>query len=206
MVKAATWRALIACAVFVSGSISFADDKAGALSAQDRAAIQQLVADYATALGTCAAEDYARLFEPDGTFASGPRGAVRGRERLIALVQSERQCNGNGERRARPAPTVDVQPAPGGAVGKAVLGPDGTYADDLYVKTKNGWRFKLRQIITGQEKTATLTGDDFTAIRKLAGDGQPEYGDLWVNTPDGWRFRSSGVVIATTPTAVTGRA
>jgi hypothetical protein len=191
-------------AAWLSAASLLAEDKAPALTGQDRAAIQKLVADYATFLGTCAAQDYARLFEPDGVFASGPRGAVTGRDRLVALVESERQCNGTGERRARPAPTVEIASAPGGATGKAVLGNDGTYINDSYVKTKNGWRFKLRQVITGQEKAATLTGEDFQSLRRLAGDGP--YGDVWSNTPEGWRFRSSGVVIAATPAGVTGRA
>lgn len=192
------------CVVSLAGATLLADDTPMTLTAQDRADIQKLVADYATFLGTCAAQDYARLFEPDGVFASGPRGSVTGRDRLIALVESERQCNGNGERAPRPAPTVEIDAIPGGAVGKAVLGNDGTYIDDTYVKTKNGWRFKLRQVITGQEKAATLAGSDFLALRRLAGD-PAQYGDLYTNTPEGWRFRSSGVVIAATPAGVTGR-
>ncbi len=160
------------CVVWLGGSALVAEDKPMTLTAQDRADIQKLVADYATFLGTCAAQDYARLFEPDGIFASGPRGSVSGRDRLVALVESERHCNGNGERRARPAPTVEIEGIPGGAAGKAILGNDGTYIDDTYVKTKNGWRFKLRQVITGQEQAATLAGQDFLAIRRLAGDGQ----------------------------------
>lgn len=193
----------VSLATLLSGAAVRAEDKASVLTAKDRAEIQQLAADYATFLGTCAAQDYARLFEPDGVFASGPRGAVTGRERLIALVESERQCNGNGERRARPAPMVEIEAIPGGATGRAVLGTDGTYIEDVYVKTKNGWRFKLRQVITGQEKAATLAGGDFQALRLLA--GQAPYGDVWSNTPDGWRFRSSGVTIAATPAGVTGR-
>jgi hypothetical protein len=184
-----------------------AEDRVLNLSAKDRAEIQQLAVEYGRALGTCAAQDYARLFEPDGAFASGPRGTVRGRERLMALVESERHCNGaGGDRSPRQAPTMDIKAAPGGAVGIGLLGADGTYVDDTYVKTRNGWRFKLRQVITGAEKSAQLAGADFLAIRRLAGDGSPDYGDVYSNTPDGWRFRSSGVVIAATPSGVTGRA
>ncbi|HEV8396752.1 MAG TPA: hypothetical protein VGQ37_20865 [Vicinamibacterales bacterium] len=75
----------------------------------------------------------------------------------------------------------------------------------FYVKTHAGWRFKLRQVITGQERAAHLAGEDFLALRRLAGEGSPGYGDLYTNTPNGWRFRSSGVVIAATPAGVTGR-
>jgi hypothetical protein len=199
----------VACAVVVAaiaGAAAAAEDRTPTLTAKDRAEIQQLAADYARALGTCAAEDYAKLFDPDGTFASGPRGSVKGHDRLVALVASERQCIGTGERKPRPAPMMEIEAAPGGAVGKGPLGADGSYVDDTYVKTKAGWRFKLRQVITGQEKSAHLGGEDFLAIRRLAGDGSPDYGDAWTNTPDGWRFRSSGVVISATPAGITGRA
>ena len=61
-----------------------------ALTADDRAQIQDLSARYAKALGGCDAEAYADLFVPEtGYFASNIRGEVVGRERLIALVRSE---------------------------------------------------------------------------------------------------------------------
>src|SRR4030095_4141329 len=63
-----------------------------AVTAQDRTEIQALVTSYARTLGTCAANEYADLFGETGYFASGFRGQVAGRERLIAMVQSERQC------------------------------------------------------------------------------------------------------------------
>jgi len=64
-----------------------------ALTEKDRAEIQELTTKYAKALGSCAAEDYADVFVPDtGYFASNIRGEVVGRERLMALVQSERHC------------------------------------------------------------------------------------------------------------------
>ncbi len=191
-------------AVLLAAGALAAEDKP-TLTAEDRAAIQQLAADYGKSLGNCAAEDYAKLFEPDGAFASGPRGTVRGHDRFVGMVESERHCNTPGPRTARPAPTVEIEAAPGGAVGRAPLGPDGSYIDDTYVKTKAGWRFKLRQVITGGEKNAGLKGEDFLAIRRLAGDGAKEFGDVWSSTPEGWRFRSSGVTIAATPAGVTGR-
>jgi len=190
---------LLAC-----GSLR-AEDKP-ALSADDRAAIQELTADYAKALGTCAGEDWAKLFEPDGVFASGPRGAVRGHDRLVAMVESEPQCSTPGPKTARPAPMAEIQAAPGGAIGRIPLGADGaTYYDDTYVKTKTGWRFKYRQVITANETKAGLKGDDLLAIRRLAGDGSKDAGDVWSETPQGWRFRSSGLILAATPTGVTGR-
>jgi len=63
------------------------------LTAQDRAEIQELTVKYAKALGSCAAEDYADVFLPEtGYFASNIRGEVVGREKLMALVRSERHC------------------------------------------------------------------------------------------------------------------
>jgi hypothetical protein len=74
-------------------------------------------AGYARALGSCAAEEYADLFAPEvGYFASGIRGEVVGRERLIALVRSERQCTGAtppaAPRRMRGAPPRRVRRPP----------------------------------------------------------------------------------------------
>jgi hypothetical protein len=99
---------------------------------------------------------------------------------------------------------AEIQAAPGGAVGRIPLGGE-TYYDDVYAKTRAGWRFKLRQVVTGNEVKAGLKGEDFLAIRRLAGDGGKDIGDVWSNTPQGWRFRSSGVTISATPTGVTGR-
>src|SRR5678815_3678745 len=73
------------------------------LSAESRAAIQALVSGYARTLSSCAAEEYADLFAPGtGFFASGIRGHIVGREKLIALVRSERQCTAPAG--AAPAP------------------------------------------------------------------------------------------------------
>jgi hypothetical protein len=201
-------RTGISCAlvaVVLAGGVLGAEDKS-TLTAGDRAAIQQLTADYAKALGTGAGEDWAKLYEPDGVFASGPRGAIQGHDRLVAMVESEPQCSTPGPRPARPTPMAEIQPAPGGAVGRIPLPPDGsTYYDDTYVKTKAGWRFKYRQVVTGNETKAGLKAADFLAIRRLAGDGVKDVGDVWSETPQGWRFRSSGLTIAATDTGVTGR-
>jgi len=174
------------------------------LSDQDRADIQQLSAGYARSLGTCKGEEWADLFAPDGGFASGPRGMVRGRQRLIALVMSERQCNDGGAPRPRAVPTAVIHPAPGGAIGTARsnLG----HYEDVYVKTPAGWRFKSRQVVTAQETAAQLTSKDFDDIRRMAGDGLGLFGDLWLNTPNGWRFRSSGLVIDAAGPKKTGTA
>jgi hypothetical protein len=194
-------------ACLLAGAALHAQQHAGStpiLTDQDRADIQKLSAGYAVSLGTCKGEEWADLFAPDGGFASGTRGMVRGRQRLIALVASERQCNDGGEPRPRAVPTAVIQPAPGGATGTAPsnLG----HYEDVYVKTPAGWRFKSRQVVTAQETAAQLTAKDFDEIRRMAGDGLGLFGDLWLKTPNGWRFKSSGLIIDAAGPKKTGTA
>jgi hypothetical protein len=194
-----------------------AQERTAVLTAQDRTDIQGLVAGYARALGACAAEEYADLFAPQtGYFASNIRGEVTGRERLIALVRSERHCNPSGGLAAstgapgapaRPAnvPTVAVEPSPTGATGRADLGNAGSYEDD-YVKTPNGWRFKSRTVVSRQEQEMKLTAREIAAIRRLAGTDLGLFDDVYVTGADGVRrFRSSGVALGLSPEGVTGR-
>ena len=112
------------------GSALVAEDKPGADAPGSRR-------DSATGgrlrggLGTCAAEDYARLFEPDGAFASGPRGTVtrtrppHGARRERAALQ-RRLASG----RADPAPTMEIEATPGRRRRQGSVGPDGSYVDD----------------------------------------------------------------------------
>jgi len=132
---------------------------ASALTDQDRSEIRDLVARYAQALGSCAADDYANLFTSDGTFTSddfrgarhralyGTRGTLRGRDELRELVRTEEFCleGKPSTAGARPAPSVAIEPAPEGARGSAPLGNGGRY-EDVYVKTAEGWRFKSRTV------------------------------------------------------------
>jgi hypothetical protein len=197
------------------------------LTAQDRAEIQELVAHYARALGTCAAEEYADLFAPGGGyFFSSIRGEVRTRAALILLVQSERQCNpappaaaggagaagataggarGNAAPRPVNVPTVTVESSSDGVKGVASLGNAGSYEDE-YVKTPKGWRFKGRSVITPQEANVKLTAQDFAEIRRLAGNDRDQFDDVFVETPNGRRFRSSGVTFGLVPDGVKGTA
>jgi SnoaL-like protein len=184
------------------------------LTAQDRTEIQELVTRYARALGSCAAEEYADLFAPGGGyFWSSIRGEVATRDRLIALVQSERQCNpvsnanagANASGRATNGPTVTIEPSPEGATGMAALGNAGHY-EDVYVKTARGWRFKARSVLTPQEEAAKLTAKDFVEIRRLAGNDRGQFDDVYVDTPNGKRFRSSGVALGLVPEGVKGTA
>ncbi len=78
---------------------------AAGLSADDRTAIQALVSQYAQALSGCRSTEFADLFVPEtGYFASGFRGHMVGRERLIALVESERTAWHPRATLRRPAP------------------------------------------------------------------------------------------------------
>jgi hypothetical protein len=186
------------------------------LTAGDRAEIQELVARYARALGDCAAEAYADLFLPgSGYFASNIRGEVTGRDRLIALVRSERHCvpaaapaaNAPTQPpRANTVPTVVLEVTPAGVIGRADLGNAGSYVDE-YVRTREGWRFKSRTVISRQEQAANLTARDFAAIRRLAGTDLGQFDDVYVAGADGVkRFRTSGVALGLSPDGVTGRA
>jgi len=190
-----------------------------ALTAQDRTEIADLSARYAKALGSCAAEDYANVFVPEtGYFASNIRGEVVGRERLMALVRSERHCTGATPPPAasnpapantgasRPTPTVAIESTSKGVTGRADLGNAGYY-DDEYVKTGAGWRIKARTVITRQEKDANITVQDTIAIRRLAGTDLGLFDDWYVAGPDGVkRFRTSGVALGLSAEGVTGRA
>lgn len=184
----------------------------GALTPQDRAEIQELSAQYARTLGTCAAEEYADLFAPEtGYFASNFRGEVVGRERLIALVRSERHCvtpQANGAPAApRPVPTVAIEISSAGPIGRADLGEKVGRYDDEYVKTSKGWRFKSRTVMTAQELAAGLTAQDVRAIRRLAGTDLGQFDDVYVPGADGVkRFRASGVAMGLSAEGVTGRA
>ena len=192
----------------------------GSLTDKDRAEIQDLTARYARALGSCAAEEYANLFAPEtGYFASNIRGEVVGRERLMALVRSERHCtappaaaataaNAGAPANAapRPAPTVAIEISSTGPIGRADLGNAGQY-DDEYVKTAKGWRFKSRTVMTGPELKANLTVKDVRAIRRLAGTDLGQFEDVYVAGADGVkRFRTSGVALGLSSEGVTGRA
>ena len=138
------------------------------LSAADYQEIAQLTNRYAYGIDTCANNgyDYADVFTPDGVFidknsdqgfAQGGRVLAKGREALATLV-------GGGSRGCKTKlvwtdwshimTNLVVTPSPDGATGRIYLiqlgmkGPGsierhGGY-EDVYVKTKAGWRIKSR--------------------------------------------------------------
>lgn len=199
---------IVLLATFVAGTAAIAQP-APTLSADDRVAIQALVAEYARALSGCRAAEFADLFVPEaGYFASGFRGRMVGRERLIALVESERQCVAPSGKatRARPGgasgPTVTIDTTAGGVHGVADLGT-AEYQDE-YVKTPQGWRFASRTVIITAEKAAGLDARGMLAIQRLGG---PNLGDHYQADQNGVpRLMTSGVKISVSGDQVTGRA
>jgi len=187
---------------------------AASLSTGDRSAIQALMTQYAQALSGCRAEEFADLFVPEtGSFASGFRGRMVGRERLIALVQSERQCVAPTAKggTARPGgtrpdgatgPTVALDVTASGVRGIASV--TGAEYQDEYVKTPQGWRFASRTVITAAEKKAGLDAPGILAIQRLGG---AKLGDHYEPDQNGVpRLMTSGVKVSVAGDQVTGRA
>jgi hypothetical protein len=160
MVMSMSRTVAVCVAVLVSSAVVGAR-QASTLTAQDRADIQELVAKYQRALSTCASEEYASLFVPDGVFISddfrgkkhremyGPNGGkLVGRAKLAELVATEDFCIEKTQRKgsANTPPSVAIEPMPGGAKGTIQLANKGRYEDE-YVKTSEGWRFKVRKVV-----------------------------------------------------------
>lgn len=200
----------ILLAAFFAGIPAIAQP-ATSLSDDDRSAIQALTTQYAQALSGCRAAEFADLFAPEtGSFASGFRGRMVGRVRLIALVESERQCvaprNNDKAKATRPGgaggPTVALEVTASGVRGVANLGA-AEYQDE-YVKTPQGWRFASRTVIVAAEKAAGLDAAGILAIQRLGGD---QLGDHYEADQNGvQRLMTSGVKVSVAGDQVTGRA
>jgi hypothetical protein len=206
-VNARRWNGSLALYLLIAGAPVLAQP-APTLSDDDRSAIQALMGSYARALGECRAEDFADLFVPEtGYFASGFRGRMVGRERLVALVQSERHCiaaaaGGAARPGGTNGPTVALEITPAGVRGVASLGA-AEYQDE-YAKTPSGWRFASRTVIVAAEKAAGLDARDLLAIDRLGGS---RLGDRYEPDQNGVdRLMTSGVRVSVSGTEVTGRA
>lgn len=201
-----TQRSSLLVAFFVSAApVTLAQTT---LSDADRTAIQSLVASYATALGTCDAEGFADLFAPEiGYFASGFRGHMAGRGKLIALVASERHCLPSADQNPAPrpggnAPAVAIDVSDAGIFGLVDLGT-ASYEDE-YVETVDGWKFASRTVIIAAEKSAGVDADALLQIHRLGG---AELGDNYETMDDGTvRLLNSGVQVTVADGQVTGRA
>ena len=209
--------------------------KGGPLSAMDYIQINQLINRYAYAVDTGADQGgmYAELFAPDGAFLQ--RGGVvhTGREALASV----------GYRNSRGPQSVFhylmsqvIEPTPdGNARGKEELVQfaisdngepsqvfGGGHYDDIYERTKDGWRFKQRQFIPSQSgyeltipttdvpeqhKISTapvtrtaMTASDYIEIQQLiarypyALDTGQRRGQMWVDafTKDGMFGEAQG--------------
>jgi len=204
--RTTTFGVLLAACLAAASAIA---QPAPSLTPDDRTAIQSLMTQYAQALSACRAEDFADLFVPGtGAFASGFRGRMVGRDRLIALVQSERNCVSPSTKAApaRPGgatgPTTVLDITSSGIRGIATLGA--TEYQDEYVKTPQGWRFASRTVITGPEKAAGLDAAGIVAIQRLGG---PQIADHYEPDQNGvQRLMTSGVKVTASADQVTGRA
>jgi SnoaL-like domain len=205
----------ILIATFFVGILAIAQP-ATSLSADDRSAIQALTGQYARALSGCRAAEFADLFVPEtGYFASGFRGRMVGRERLIALVESERQCVPPAATAQGVAPTATAQ-RPGGATGptvalevtasgvRGIANLGAAEYQDEYAKTPQGWRFASRTVIIAAEKAAGLDARDMLAIQRLGG---AKLGDHYEPDQNGVaRLLTSGVRVSVAADQITGRA
>jgi hypothetical protein len=148
---------LLSCGL-IAGAIVRAQQRnspatTSALTPQDYLDIQQLVSSYAYALdgNIDNGATYASLFAPGGIF---DRPRTEGRDNLAALANREP----HGAKYVRHFITNHViEPSPGGAIGReyaVIVDIDengepgriflGGRYDDEYVKTPQGWKFKMR--------------------------------------------------------------
>ena len=141
--------------------------KTTVLTPQDYIDIQQLVSSYPCGLdeNTDNGESYASLFAPGAVFT---RPRTEGHDNLAALANGQP----HGAHYTRHFITNHViEPAPGGAIGKAYaviidIGEDGKPGgialggryDDEYVRTPQGWRFKTRAFTPSRADVPPPTG------------------------------------------------
>jgi len=131
------------------------------LTTADYIEIQQLVARYPYAVDMHGGDGsaYAALFTPDGSFGTQAKGTTQ-----LAELAAKTNRDRSGPAYTRHFVTnVVIKPAPEGATGRSFLvGLDiseggkpttilaGGHYDDVYVKTRQGWRIKSRTYIPSQ--------------------------------------------------------
>lgn len=205
---------ILTAMVLMLGVVSAAsgeDGKRGvALTAADRAEIELLNARYALTLGMCNADAWPQLFAaPGGYFASASRGKVDGPHRLAEMIRSYDCGYVNGAAPAH-APGVvvpyriEVEATPGGAAGFAYY--NGGRYEDVYAKTKEGWRFASRTVVSDKERAAGFSAKDFDAIQQLAAANGGPYEDVYEPAARGTRFKSAGVALTLGAGRASGKA
>ena len=171
-------RTLVLAVVVVSGLLTgrgvLGQDGGGAkgravtLTPADYIEIQQLAvrASYAIDSGAADGAMFAELFASDGAFISATRGRIEGRDQLIALGRG-----GRSPMYPRRFITNHViEPSAEGATGKVYvievdlpsegdklggqLTPTGGRYDDVYERTRAGWRFKSRAFVPSRMEVA----------------------------------------------------
>jgi hypothetical protein len=139
------------------------------LTTQDYIDIQQLAARYAFAIDTCTngGADFADLFVDDGEFSVSQQWGVAGNKPIKGRAALIEAAGGDGKGGCKDPKTQlgygishivvnhVIMPSPQGATGKSYMlaigvGGDPTTIErqggyeDVYVKTRDGWRFKSR--------------------------------------------------------------
>ena len=142
---------------------------ATALTPQDYIAIQQLASRYAFAIDTCTngGADFADLFVDDGEFSVSQEWGAAGSKPIKGRAALIDAAGGDGKGGCKDPKTQMgygishivanhvIMPSPEGATGKSYLlaigvGGDPTTIErqggyeDVYVRTRDGWRFKSR--------------------------------------------------------------
>ena len=156
--------ALLLAALFCAGAASAQELRSAPqpLTALDYAEIEQLVARYAHALDTCAANgyDYAELFVPDGRFIVNGRVSAEGREKLAAVAGGGVLDCKNPNNRPNFKDFIHV------------------HVNHVIVATASGASGRVNLITVGKN------GDPTHVVHEGG------YQDEYVRTPQGWRFRS----------------
>jgi len=147
----------------MASSTSQGRNAATTLSAMDYIDIQQLIARSAYALDTAAdhGEQYGHLFAPDGMFAAqtGHPYAIKGRAQLAAFAAGDLTHRGPAYVRDYQTNYI-ISPSRDGATGRVYVvwievGENGDpgvvrgggHYDDVYVRTRDGWRIKTRTFV-----------------------------------------------------------
>jgi len=150
----------------LAASIAAAADAPSTASVQDRAAIQNLIANYAFALDTLNADLYASVFAPDAQFTFGGN-TYKGRDQIRGVITSLKERRAAQPASDKPTPksyhaitntliefTNDHQAhhrsywqtLSGPSSGPFTVGGMGVYEDTI-VKSNGEWLIQKREIL-----------------------------------------------------------
>jgi hypothetical protein len=190
--------ALALAASVAAGAQQGRPAKAPSLTPQDYMEIQQLSARYAFDIDTCvnAGADFADLFTDDGEFSVSQQWGVAGNRKTKGRTALIDAAGGNGQGGCKdPKTTMGygishivvnhvITPAPDGAIGKSYLlaigvGGDPTKIErqggyeDVYVKTRTGWRIKSRVHVFPNMRESVQFGGRGRGGQARGAQGQP---------------------------------